>query len=84
MNKPLDFGLENSSIHSSKSIPKKTVGVTVRRDLLALAREHGVNLSKILEISLIQLSEPQHISFPFSTGFPFSKAKSVVLRPSID
>jgi hypothetical protein len=27
----------NSSIYSSKSIPKKTVGLTVRQDLLAIA-----------------------------------------------
>jgi post-segregation antitoxin (ccd killing protein) len=52
------FNLEYSSGHSSESIRhsrKKTVGVTLIKDLLQMAREMNLNLSKILESSLIQL-----------------------------
>ena len=54
----------NSSIYSSESIQKKTVGLTVRQDLLAIAREYGINLSKLLETSLIQfLDTEKHTLF---------------------
>jgi post-segregation antitoxin (ccd killing protein) len=39
---------------------KKNVMVTVRRDLLAIAREYGLNLSELLENALIQIFEPQN------------------------
>ena len=56
------FNLEYSSGHSSESIShsrKKTVGVTLIKDLLQMAREMNLNLSKILESSDIQLLEPK-------------------------
>ena len=59
---------------------KKTVGLTVRRDLLAIAREYGVNLSKLLENSLIELLESQAIPIsretPFLTECSFGKENS--------
>ena len=45
---------------------KKNVMVTVRRDLLAIAREYGLNLSKLLETSLIQLLDSQNNAFSLS------------------
>lgn len=38
----------------SHSIPKRATNVSVRRDLLAAAREAGVNLSAALESALIE------------------------------
>jgi antitoxin CcdA len=38
----------------SDSIPKRATNVSVRRDLLAAAREAGVNLSAALESALIE------------------------------
>ena len=70
----------NSSIYSSKSIPKKTVGLTVRQDLLAIARQYGINLSKLLENSLIQLLDPQ--TNPQTVfGEAFSREKGSVAGP---
>jgi post-segregation antitoxin (ccd killing protein) len=43
----------NSSINSSESNRKKTVGITLGQDLLSIARENRINLSKLLESSLI-------------------------------
>jgi len=34
----------NSSIYSSESIRKKTVGLTVRQDLITTAKEQKINL----------------------------------------
>jgi hypothetical protein len=42
---------------------RKNVMVTVRRDLLATAREIGLNLSKTLENTLIQVIEAQNKPF---------------------
>jgi antitoxin CcdA len=38
----------------SHSVPKRATNVSVRRDLLAAAREAGVNLSAALESALIE------------------------------
>ena len=38
----------------SRSIPKRPTNVSVRRDLLAAAREAGINLSAALESALIE------------------------------
>src|SRR3990170_4995009 len=67
---------ENSSIHSSKSIPKKTIGLTIRHDLLAIAREYGINLSKLLENALIDTFEAQNKPFSLSEGSLFAKRES--------
>ena len=64
-----------SSIYSSESNRKKTVGLTVRRDLLFLARKYGINLSKLLENVLIQKFEAQTEPFSFREGFLFGKRK---------
>ena len=69
------FGLPNSSIYSSKSSPKKTLGLTVRQDLLSLAREHGINLLKLLESSLIQILAPQTKGFSLSERFSFPEKR---------
>ena len=62
--------------------------VTLRRDLLAISREHGINLSKLLETSLIQLLEaknnaqtPNRASFLGTASFT---KEGVVLRPGFE
>ena len=70
------FRPPNSSKYSSESIRRKTVGLTVRQDLLALAREHGLNLSKLLKFSLIQTFEAQTKPLSFSEGFLSVERKS--------
>jgi hypothetical protein len=70
-------GRKDSSKYSSKSIWRKTVGLTIRHDLLALAREHSVNLSKLLELCLIQLLQAQNKPFSLGTGSLFSKKEKV-------
>ena len=76
MSELTEFGLPNSSIYSSKSSPKKTLSLTVRQDLLPLAREHGINLLKLLESSLIQILAPQTKGFSLSEGSLFPKRES--------
>jgi hypothetical protein len=56
--------------HSNKSIQitrvkvrRKTVGLTIRENLLSEARENEINLSKLLENTLIQTLEPQTNGF---------------------
>ena len=84
MTEASEFRPLNSSIYSSKSIRRKTVGLTVKDDLLAIAREYGLNLSKLLETSLIQLLEaknnaqtPNRASFLGTASF----TKEGVVRP---
>ena len=64
-----------SSNYSSKSIRKKTVGITLRKDLLAIAKEYKINLSKLLENSLIQLLDSQNTRFSLSEGSLLRKEK---------
>jgi hypothetical protein len=49
-----------SSIYSSDTIRRKTVGLTLRQDLYAISREYGINLSRLLENSLIQLIDQSY------------------------
>ena len=76
MSELTESGLPNSSIYSSKSSPEKTLGLTVRQDLLSLAREHGINLLKLLESSLIQILAPQTKGFSLSEVL-FSRKEKV-------
>ena len=46
-----------SSNHSSENNRRKTVGVTIKPDLLAHARDMKINLSKLLENTLIHITE---------------------------
>ena len=62
-----------SSIHSSESNRRKTVGVTIRPELLAQARGMKINLSKTLEKSLKQLIQAQNEPFSLSECSLFSK-----------
>lgn len=55
--------LENSSSTRVKVIPRKTVGVPIKQDLLAKAREIDINLSKLLEPSFIQLVNTKQSPF---------------------
>ena len=52
-----------SSKYSSESKRRKTVGITIRPDLLKLAREMNLNLSKTLEKWLKQIIESQNNRF---------------------
>ena len=52
-----------SSYHSSESNNRKTVGVTIRPELLAQARDMKINISKTLEKSLEQIIEAQNNRF---------------------
>jgi post-segregation antitoxin (ccd killing protein) len=63
----------NLSIYSSESIRRKAVGLTIRKDLLKKARECRINLSKLLETSLIQLLSPENTRFSLSEGSLFAK-----------
>ena len=65
----------NSSTYLSESIRKKTVDLTVRQDLPTTTKEHKINLSKLLETSLISTLEPQTNtkSFSLSKGSLFGK-----------
>ena len=65
---------KDSSNHSSESNRRKTVGVTIRPDLLAEARKLKVNLSKTLEKSLEQLIQAQNEPF---FGSAFSEKKVI-------
>ena len=55
---------------------KKNVMLTVRRDLLAVAKEQKINLSKLLENSLIQLLVHETQGFSLSGGSLFGKRES--------
>ena len=57
-----------SSEYSSESKRRKTVGITIRPDLLKLAREMNLNLSKTLEKTLKQIIEPQNKFLSLSEG----------------
>ena len=48
---------KHSSSHSSESIRRKTVSLTIHQDSLFEAREMRLNLSKLLGNSLIQIME---------------------------
>ncbi|MFX1301411.1 MAG: type II toxin-antitoxin system CcdA family antitoxin, partial [Promethearchaeota archaeon] len=67
--------VQYSSKYSSESIRRKTVGVTLRQDLYKISREYGINLSKLLESSLIQLLDSQNPRFSLSEGSLFLKEK---------
>lgn len=70
---------EHSSITRVKVI-RKTVGLTIRQDLLSIAREYDINLSKTLESTLNQLLEAQNTPLFFSEGF-FSEKRKVLAGP---
>jgi post-segregation antitoxin (ccd killing protein) len=58
----------DSSIYSSESKRRKTIGLTIRPDLLAKAREINLNLSKTHENNIKQLIKSQNKSISFSEG----------------
>ena len=57
-----------SSNHSSESKRRKTVGLTIKPNLLTKAREMNLNLSKILENTLQTIIEPQNNPISLSEG----------------
>ena len=67
---------KHSSNYSSESIRRKTVGLTLRQDLLSLAREKRINLSKLLENALIGAFEAQTRPFSLSEGSLLAKRES--------
>ena len=67
---------EYSSNHSSESNRRKTVGLTIKPDLLTKARKMNLNLSKILENTLETMIEPQNNRFSLSEGSLFAKRES--------
>ena len=73
---------------SNQNNRKKNVMITVRRDLLQIARQNRVNLSKLLESSLIQLidaqTDTQINTTPFLSAGSFAKESAVVLRPGFE
>ena len=71
-----------SSNHSSESNNRKTVGVTIRPELLAQARDIKINLSKTLEKSLEQLIESQNGRFLNECSWP--KENSVEPRAGFE
>lgn len=71
-----EFRSKYSSKYSSESIRRKTVGLTIKPDLLAKAREMNLNLSKLLENTLLQLIEPQNTPFSLSEGSLYAKRES--------
>ena len=65
-----------SSNYSSESKRRKTIGVTIRPDLLEKAREMNLNLSKTLENTIKQLIEPQNNPLSLSECSLFGKRES--------
>ena len=65
-----------SSNYSSESIRRKTVGLTIRIDLLQTAREKGINLSKLFENTLIQTLEAQNSPFSPNRGYVDAQSAS--------
>ena len=65
-----------SSNYSSESKRRKTVGLTIRPDLLAKAREMNLNLSKLLENTLQTIIEPQNNPLSLSEGSLLGKRES--------
>ena len=63
---------------SFESNKRKTVGVTIRPELLTEARKLKVNLFKTLEKSLEQLIEYQNNRFSLSKGSLFGKRESLM------
>ena len=84
MSEVLEFRPQNSSKYSSESIRRKTVGVTIRQDLYAIAREYGINLSKLLESSLIQLIEQTYTPKRSFLDKPSFTKEGLVLRPGFE
>jgi hypothetical protein len=70
MNKKSEVRPKYSSKYSSESKRRKTVGLTIRPELLEKAREMNLNISKTLEKSLEQLIEAQNGSFLNECSFP--------------
>ena len=70
---------EYSSKYSSNSKRRKTVGVTIKPELLAKAREIDVNLSKSLENALEQLIKAQSNRFSLSEGSLAPKGEFLVV-----
>ena len=74
-----------SSIYSSESNNRKTVGVTIRPELLVKARKMKINLSKTLEKSLENLLEPQNRQISNFLGeASFGKEDSVEPRAGFE
>jgi post-segregation antitoxin (ccd killing protein) len=77
----------NYSSATRVKVIRKTVGLTVRQDLLEKARDSDINLSKLLESSLIQLLEPktntQFQETPFLGTASFGK-EGVVGRAGLE
>ena len=73
-----------SSNHSSESKRRKTVGLTIRPELLAQAREMNVNLSKLLENTLNHLIETQNNPLSLSKGSFFGKEGSMEPRAGFE
>lgn len=64
--------------YSSKTrvkVNRKTVGLTIRQDLLAIARKYDINLSRTLESSLINLLDTQNTRFSLNERSLFAKEK---------
>jgi hypothetical protein len=58
-----------SSKYSSESKRRKTVGLTIKPELLAKAREMNLNLSKTLEKSLETIIDPKIAIFLMNVLF---------------
>ena len=71
-----------SSNHSSKSNQRKTVGVTIKPELIAKARDMKLNLSKTLEKSLEIIFETQNGRFLNECSF--TKENSVEPRAGFE
>jgi hypothetical protein len=65
-----------SSKHSSESKRRKTVGLTIKPELLAKAPRMNSNLSKTLENTLTQLIRPQNGPLSLSEGSLSPKRES--------
>src|SRR3990170_314799 len=62
---------------------RKTIGLTIREDLISKARDCGINISKLSENALIQALEPDTQRFSLSTGSLLVKRESVRAGSSV-
>lgn len=62
---------------------RKTMGLTIREDLISKARDCGINISKLSENALIQALEPDTQRFSLSTGSLFGKRECVRAGSSV-
>jgi hypothetical protein len=71
------------SSNTRVKVIRKTIGLTIREDLISKARDCGINISKLAENALIQTLEPNTQRFSLGIDSLFSKREGVRAGSSV-